>query len=136
MAEQEKENGNLSGKEETGPSQNTKPKDKKSGIAGIFRDLIDGTVLTREGVVRQLPFIVYLVFLAVIYIANRYNAEKIVRETIALQNELKELRSKKIAVESELMFISKQSLVAKMVEENDLGLVESVVPPMKISESN
>ena len=134
MAEQEKENGNPAGKDGTPPSEKKKPKDKKSGIAGIFRDLIDGTVLTREGVVRQLPFIVYLVFLGVIYIANRYNAEKIVRETNALQNEVKELRSKKIAVESELMFISKQSLVAKMVEENDLGLVESVVPPIKISE--
>lgn len=33
---------------------------------------------------------------------------------------------------SQLMYISKQSQVAKLVEEKGLGLEESVVPPKKI----
>ncbi len=52
---------------------------------------------------------------------------------MTIQSELKELRSKKIAVESELMYISKQSVVAEMVEEANLGLEESVEPPYKIT---
>ncbi len=99
---------------------------------GLFRELLDGTLLTRQVVVKQLPFLVFLTFLTMVYISNRYNAEKVVRETVAIQSELKELRAESVTIAAELMDISKQSEVARMVQDFNLGLKESVEPPKGI----
>ncbi len=97
-----------------------------------FKDLLDGTILTRKSIVNQLPFIFFLTFLAAIYIGNRYHAEKVVRDLTKLQQEVKDLRAESITNASELMFISKQSEVIKMVRGANLNLEESVKPPIKI----
>ena len=47
-----------------------------------------------------------------------------------LSNEIKEKHSEYISTTSELMFVSKQSEVARAAEE--LGLKEPLVPPVKI----
>ncbi len=96
------------------------------------KDLITGSILTRKSVIRQLPFILFLAFLAIVYITNRYHAEKITRRTIDLQEQLNELRAQYTTTASELMYLSRQSQVLKLVEENNLGLKESTVPPNKI----
>ena len=105
---------------------------QKEARKGSFRNFIDGTVLTREVVIKQLPFIVFVVFLAIIYIGNRYHAERVVRETVYLQNEVKELRSEAITTSAKLMSRSRQSEVVRMLKENELGLEELVEPPGKI----
>lgn len=96
-------------------------------------DVFDGSVLTRDRVVRQLPFILFVTFLIILYIGNRYHAEKTIRRTQELQTELKELRARAISTASELEFISRQSEVAKLVDEKQLGLKEAVEPPIKIT---
>ena len=106
--------------------------DRKEPRKGSLRDFIDGSVLTREVVIKQLPFIIFVVFLAIIYIGNRYHAERIVRETVVLQNQVKELRSETITTSAELMSKSRQSVVSKIVKENNLGLEELLEPPEKI----
>ena len=99
------------------------------------RGLIDGSLLTREVVIKQLPYIIFLTLLALIYIGNRYHAEKVVRKTVELQNEVRELRSEAITTSAELMFISKQSEVSKLVKRKNLELEELEKPP-KIIEIN
>lgn len=99
-------------------------------LRGItFRQLIDGSLLTRKTVLKQLPFIIVLSVLAVLYIANRYHAMKINREIIELQTEIRELRARSITTAAELMNLSRQSQVAKMVREKGMDLKESVTPP-------
>lgn len=112
-----------------------KPKVNDQPRRGMLKDFLDGTLLTREYVVRQLPYFLFLTLLAVIYIGNRYHAEKVIRKTLSLQNELKELRSEEITKASALMYLSKQSEVARMVDEKGLELKESTQPPKKISAS-
>lgn len=99
---------------------------------GSLRDFINGDILIRDFVVRQFPFILYLTFLALLYIGNRYHAERIVRKTSSLKSEIQELRSESISVGTELMYKSSQSEVLKMVNERGLGLEQSKVPPGKI----
>lgn len=98
----------------------------------LLKDLIDGTILTRQVMTNQLPFIIFISMLAGIYIGNRYHAEKVIRDMAKLQTEVKDLRAQAITTASELMFISKQSEVVKMVKENQLGLEEALEPPYKI----
>ena len=105
---------------------------RKESKFGSIKDLLDGSLIANDFIARQLPYIVFLVFLAFVYIANRYNAEKVVRANIELTKEINDLRAEAITTSSELMFISKQSEVAKLVEKRGLGLKESLVPPKKI----
>lgn len=105
---------------------------QKEAKKSSFRNFIDGTVLTRETVIKQLPYVVFIVFLAILYIGNRYHAEKVVRETVSLQNEVRELRAETITTSAELMSKSRQSVVVKMLKENDLDLEELLSPPGKI----
>jgi len=97
-----------------------------------IRDFIDGTVFTRDVILGRLPYILFLMFLAIIYIANRYHSENVIRRINNVQKEIKDLRSEHIAVASELMFLSKQSEVIRMSTEKGLGLEEATKPPVKI----
>lgn len=106
--------------------------ERKESKLGSIKELLDGSLIANDFIIKQLPYIVFLVILAFVYIANRYHAEKIVRANIELSQEISDLRSEAITTSSELMFISKQSEVSKLVESRGLGLKESVVPPKKI----
>lgn len=106
-------------------------KQKNSGKIPL-KNIVDGSILTHDMFLNQLPYILFLTVLAVIYIGNRYHAEKILRETINVTSELKELRAEAITTTSKLMFKSKQSEVARLVKENGLGLKEAVEPPRKL----
>lgn len=106
--------------------------ERKESKLGSIKDLLDGSLIANDFVVKQLPYIVFLVVLAFIYIANRYHAEKVVRANIELSQEISDLRAEAITTSSELMFISKQSEVSKLIEKRGLGLKESVVPPGRI----
>jgi hypothetical protein len=97
-----------------------------------YQNFIDGSILTRDWFIDQFPFILFLTFIAVIYIGNRYHAEKIVRKTAKLQIEIKELRAESITSASKLMYISKQSEVARLVKSKGLKLKEAVKPPYKL----
>jgi hypothetical protein len=108
------------------------PHEKRDNRKAKFRDVLDGSLLTRENVIGQLPFVLFLTVLMVIYIGNRYHAERIIRRTLNLQTELKELRAKSISTASELEYLSNQSQVAKLVEEQNIGLKYSEKPPVKI----
>ena len=110
--------------------QPEKPKEKKTSVG--LKDILTGSVLTSEMVSKQLPYILFLAFVAMFYIGNRYRYEKLVRKEKNLQIEVRNLRAESITTAAQLMFISKQSEVAKLCDERALELKESVVPPKKI----
>jgi hypothetical protein len=97
---------------------------------------ITGSALAKTNVRQQLPFVIFLAFLGFIYIANRYHAESLMRDTMKLQQELDELRAESITTAAELMFACKQSQVQKMVDEEGLGLKEATAPPLRIKMRN
>lgn len=99
---------------------------------GSFKDVLDGSMLIRENVVKQFPFIFFLALLALFYIGNRYHAEKLKRSITKLQKEQSDLRSESITTKSQLMYMSKQTEVAKEVKRRGLELEESIEPPKKI----
>lgn len=105
---------------------------EEKGQQFSFRSLIDGNVLTQRAVIRQAPFLALLVLLALIMIANRNHAEKLVIRSNGLQTEVKELRSQAITTSSELMTVSRQSRVEQLVKEKELGLTENKEPLKKL----
>lgn len=116
------------------PEPEITPKKKK--IARPLINIISGNIFTKEEVVKHLPFVLFLAFIALLYIANGYYAEDTVRKLNKAGIELKELRSEYITTKSELMHLSSQSEVASMAENKIPGLKESLVPPKKIVVNN
>jgi hypothetical protein len=97
-----------------------------------MRDLMDGNVLTRKAVIKQSRFILLLVLIAFLSIANRNHAEKTVIRLNQLQQDVKEMRAKSITISSDLVRISRQSEVARLVLRYELGLEENLEPPKKL----
>jgi len=97
-----------------------------------IRDLLDGNVLTRKAVLKQSRFILLLVLIAFISIANRNHAEKTVIRLNRLQSDVKEMRAESITISSDLVRISRQSEVVRLVKRYELGLEENLEPPKKL----
>ena len=109
------------------------PKEEiKETPSGSFKDIISGSVLSKDVVVHHLPFILFIAILSIYYISNRYHSERVYRDMVGLEKELKELRFESITTASQLMYMSKQSEVVKRVEKEGLDLIESTEPPIKI----
>jgi hypothetical protein len=84
--------------------------------------------------VRNLPFFLFLAFLAVIYIYNGHYADRVVWDIGKTGKELKELQYEYKSLKSEVMFRSKQSELAKAVE--PFGLKELTSPPVVLGDSS
>ena len=115
-------------------TMNKRKKDKKikkvSSLPRAIIGVLNGNFLARENVIRNMPFMFYVVLLMVLYIAYGYYAERTVRELHNVDVELKDMRSDYISKRAELEKTEKQSQVAEDIER--LGLKESRVPPIKI----
>jgi hypothetical protein len=112
-----------------GNPEEIKPKAKKQK-KNPLKSIIEGTILTRENVVKQLPFLIYIVLMAVLYIANSYNAEKVIIESAKTKKLNEEYRYSYISTHSKLMNVSRQSELAhKLIT---TGLKELKAPPHKI----
>lgn len=118
--------------DETAASSKASSPKKSNKKERVVLDVINGNFLTNESTVKQIPFLLFLVLVALIYISNTYYAEKILRKTNSVNNEIKELRSEYITTKSDLMFFSKQSEVARAADAMKIGIKESVVAPKKI----
>lgn len=87
-------------------------------------------IFSKESLVNVMPYIFFMTVMALVYIANSYHAERTIRNIDAVTKELKTLRTEYITGKSELMFVSKQTEVARLV--SDQGIKESVEAPLKI----
>ncbi len=107
-------------------------KEKKLSVPAAGRlgkatqEVLSGGVLEKERTFRLFPFLLFLSFLAFVYITNDFTLESKVREISRLQKEVKELRYEYISVKSNLITISKQSQLAKRLEK--LGIKENKEP--------
>ncbi len=96
------------------------------GLTSIF----NGNIFTSKLVISNIPFILFLVFIAIIYIANNYNVQSKVRKIEQTTKELKDLRDEHISLKSSLMYFTKKSEVAKRLKHKDIK--EATKPPFKI----
>lgn len=85
-------------------------------------------LLNHKWVVQNIPFFLFLAFLAVVYIYNGHHADKLTRKISETEKHIKELEYKYKTIKSEVIFRSKSSELIKAVE--PLGLKELTTPPM------
>jgi hypothetical protein len=95
-----------------------------------IRHILDGSIITQDKILQRWPYVIFLVCLSILLIANNYVSEKIIRETNIISRELKELQTEHLETLSEFLRKSQQSEIAKKLE--PIGVKESVVPPKRI----
>jgi len=106
---------------------------KKKVKTGTFvKELLSGSMVSEKIILKNLGFVAFLTLLLVIYIGNRFHAEKITRETTKIQKEVKDLRAEALSTSADLMYISKQSEVYRLVKEKGINLEELKTPPFKL----
>jgi hypothetical protein len=105
---------------------------KKISTGALLKDLLSGTIVTDKLILKNLGFLFLLTFLGALYIANRFHAERITRESAKLQREVRDLRSESLSTSANLMHESNQSEVFRLVKNRDLGLEELREPPYKL----
>lgn len=98
----------------------------KGGVYSILK----ARYLVNEDATRNWRFIVFLIMLAILMIANTHRYEQKVFRIAALTNEVKELRSEFVDKRSELMKLKMESTVSEKMEVR--GILPSSVPPKKI----
>jgi len=106
---------------------------KKPAKTGSFiKELLSGSMVSEKLILKNLGYVSLLTFLAALYIGNRFHAEKVTRETAKLSREVRDLRSESLSTSANLMSVSKQSEVYRMVREKGLSLEELKSPPYKL----
>jgi hypothetical protein len=108
------------------------PKARKVTTGSLLKDLMSGSMVTDKIILKNLGYLLMLTLLGALYIANRFHAEKLTRETSRLQKEVKDLRSESLSISADLMYASKQSAVFRLVKEKELNLEELREPPFEI----
>jgi hypothetical protein len=115
-------------------SAEEKPKAKKAAkpmrLPRGFISVLNGSFLTKDNVLLNMPFILFLAGAGLLSIAYGYHAERVVRDIDEHGAALKEQRAEYISVRAELEKQEQQSQVAGRI--SALGLKESRVPPVKL----
>jgi len=109
--------------------------DNSKGSKGTdysIMQFLSGNILTKDIIKKHLWYFLFLVALSVIYINNKYQTEGLLINIIRLQAEVKECRDRSVSYAAELMSLSRESEVIKIVKEKNLNLQELKTPPEKL----
>jgi len=93
-------------------------------------DVIDGSILVKESFQKQVPFFIFLVLLAFIYMWLNHNTNKTANEIEKNRLSIIELRHQHLLSKKELIDISLSDNMLKLIDEGDFQ--ESKIPPYKI----
>ncbi|OKS87791.1 FtsL-like putative cell division protein [Mucilaginibacter polytrichastri] len=116
--------------EEEAEKEVVPPKPTVQKPESFFSVFLRKGFISTDDATRALPFILYLSFLAMLYIANRHLAEKNLRDIDKYGKEVKELSWDFKSTKAELAFKSTLTEVAKRAD--TLGVRVSLGPPQKI----
>jgi cell division protein FtsL len=106
---------------------------KKTITTGAFvKELLSGTMVSEKIILKNFGYVALVTVLLALYIGNRFHAEKITREMTKLSREVKDLRAEALSTSADLMDVSRQSEVNRIVKERGLNLEELKTPPYKL----
>jgi Tfp pilus assembly protein PilO len=98
----------------------------KKGVYSILK----ARFLVNEDATKNWRFIVFIILLAILMIANSHSFDQKVYQITELTSEVKELRSEFVDKRSELMKLKMESTVSEKMKERNI--FPSSVPPTKI----
>ena len=104
----------------------------KNGGNSFLKGLMTGTVISDSLILKDIKYSAMILILGIIFIANRFNAERVEREIAVLEQEVRDMRAEALSVSADLGSVSRQSEITDLVKERGLGLEELREPPYRI----
>jgi len=112
------------------PKPAKQPKSKRTPTVGKVKSILEGSFLVRDKVIRLLPFLIFLTGIGLLYIFNSNYANHTIISISKTKKQIEEQRFEYINTKSKLMQTSRQTEIAKKLQNR--GLKESKTPPRKI----
>ena len=107
-----------------------KIKENTNSLLSILR----GGFIADQKNQKYIPFLLFIVFLILLNIRISFRAERLLKESISLQEEVTNLRLVYITTKSNLMSMYRRSVIEEIV--TDKGLKTSLTPPIIIKKNN
>ena len=108
-------------------------KAKKTSFRVFTNEILDGSIMTKDSLRRNLKLIFLIVGCTFIYISNHYAVIMKLSEIDTLQKDLTNVKYDALTISSQLMRESRQSYVREMVKTRGLELEDSTTPPYTIA---
>lgn len=102
--------------------------------SSTVRDILNGNILTKKVLQKQYGLIIMIAFLAFLYVDNRFYCETQLAKEIELKKKIQDVKYESLTIKAELMTISRQSHVQKMINERGIELDVTATPPIVIEE--
>jgi hypothetical protein len=107
-----------------------KIKENTSSWLSILR----GEFIADQNNQKYIPFLLFIVLLILLNIRISFRAERLLKESISLEQEVADLRFMYITTKSDLMSVYRRSVIEEIVA--DKGLKTSLTPPIIIKKNN
>ncbi|EGJ70478.1 hypothetical protein Bcop_0259 [Bacteroides coprosuis DSM 18011] len=109
----------------TNTNEEPKSAKKKLGFIRILR----GDILVQEIILKNIPFIVLLVVIAIFYVSNRYQYQQLLIEKNKLEVTLKDSKFRALTRTADLMDKSRQSKIEEHITRKGSELEIPTNPP-------
>jgi len=76
--------------------------------------------------------LIMMAILAFMYVDNRFYCETQLAKVIELKKNIQDVKYESLTISAQLMEISRQSNIQRMIKERGLNLIESATPPVVI----
>ena len=103
--------------------------------SSTLRDVLNGNILTKKFFQKQYGLLIMIAVLTFFYVDNRYYCETQLAKEIEMKKKIMDAKYESLTISAELMQISRQSNVFKMVNDSGLNLIETISPPIVIEDS-
>ena len=98
--------------------------------SNTISSILKGEFIAEKSNTKLIPFLLIIVVLGLINIRSSFNAESLLKQSIALEKEVADIRLTYITTKSELMSVYRRSVVEELVQVQ--GLKTSLTPPIII----
>jgi hypothetical protein len=102
--------------------------------SSTVRDVLNGNILTKRFFQKQYGLLIMIAVLAFMYVDNRYYCETQLAKSIELKKQIQDIKYESLTISADLMKISRQSNVLKMVNERGVNLIQTTTPPIVIED--
>lgn len=100
--------------------------------SSTLRDILNGNILTKKFIQKQYLLLIMIAVLLFFYVDNRFYCETQLAREIELKKKIQDVKYESLTYSAELMELSRQSNVLRMVKERGLDLKETITPPIVI----
>ncbi|MFI3267136.1 MAG: FtsL-like putative cell division protein [Rikenellaceae bacterium] len=94
-----------------------------------FKDIISASILSNKIVTRRVPSIIFIAILTILYIFNSFDTQKIYREILKVEKEIKQLQVTATSVQAERISVTRELYIVDEIIKRKIDIKSFTTPP-------